>query len=357
MAQPLRLVRIEMMKRLLGLSLLLLFLSSLPARAQDPDINRLLRKLPPPEKLVQRKLAPSLAANDPAARDPMVQELDQAMRAGRKDRGLALARKISARYPKSVFGHFVHGVAALTNQQYGESAAAFRRSAEIAPSFGQAQVGLGVAEAARQRYGPALTALKKATAIDPKSAPSWIIQSEVYERMGRKQESLRAARRGTELAPNAGVAWAQLARAESAAGHRSEALIAAGKAMRLSPTSQVANLTAPAGSLNVARPTEGVRILQRASSLQPDNSLIKKQLQSFLALEAQTKRSVSALRRQTAAHPQSAATWQQLGVAYEKLEQHKEARAAFATARLLQNGDANPKSNSPRGRSAKPARP
>ncbi|MGI9173523.1 MAG: hypothetical protein ACR2F0_09470 [Chthoniobacterales bacterium] len=345
------------MKRLSGLPLLLLFLSSLSTRAQDPDIDRLLRKLPPPEKLVQRRLAPSLAENDPAARDPMVQELDQAMRAGRKDRGLALARKISARYPKSVFGHFVHGVAALTNQQYGESAAAFRRSAEIAPSFGQAQIGLGVAEAARQHYGPALTALKKATAIDPKSAPSWIIQSEVYERMGRKQESLRAARQGTALAPTAGVAWAQLARAESALGHRSEALSAAGKAMRFSPTSQVAAMTAPAGSLSMARPTEGVRILRRATKLQPNNSLIKKQLQAFLFFEAQAKRTLRELRRQTAARPKSAAAWQQLGVAYEKLEQHKEARAAFATARRLQNGAAAQKSNSPRGRPANSTRP
>ena len=306
----------------------------LRAQAQDPDIDRLLKKLPPPEKLAQARSAPGMPSNDPAFKDPIAQELDKAMRAGQAARGLELARNLSVRYPKSVFAHFLRGACALAGRQFGEASRAFRQTIEMEPRFTQGYVALAVAEGGQGRWEAALSQLKKAAQLQPQAADIWILESACLERMGRKEESVRAARRGTELAPKAAAAWAQLARVESALGHRAEALLAVGKAVRLSPNATMVSPTR-VNALNLNRPVEAVRILRRATQLEPKNSLLQKQLRDFEQLVAQTNQSLVRLRQNTEAHPQSGAAWQQLGLAYQKLERHREAADAFEKAARL----------------------
>ncbi len=55
--------------------------SSMRLDAQDdPSIDRLLSKLPPPEKLVKRPVERALDASDPAMRDPLVKSIAGALR-------------------------------------------------------------------------------------------------------------------------------------------------------------------------------------------------------------------------------------------------------------------------------------
>ena len=323
---------------------------SFSVRAQDPDIDRLLRRLPPPEKVVTQ-VASGRQKADPAAQDPVAQQLVKKLAAGKAGEGLNAARKLAKQYPLSPVVNFLHGTSALARNQSSEAVDAFRKSVSLAPQWADAHFGLGVAEGQRGRFAAALPPLQKATQLAPAQAPAFLFLSACLERLGRKQESANAARRATQLAPNVAGTWAQLARAESALGHRAESLLAAGKAFRLAPTGATVVLTTGVGALDVNRPVEGIRILERAVKLEPKNSLLQKQLKWFRSLAAQTNQTVARLQAKTASNPNSGPTWFELGLAYKKLERHREATEAFGKARRLM-----PASGAPRTAVANPAK-
>ena len=302
--------------------------------AQDPDINRLLRKLPPPEKVVTQ-VAPTKQQADPAAQDPLGQKLIKKLTAGKMADGLNDARKLAARYPASPVAHFLHGVAALARSQNGEAVAALRKSAAAAPQWADPHFALGLAEGQQGRFAAALPHLQKAAQLAPTQAPAFVYLSACLERLDRKQESLKAARRATQLAPQVAATWAQLARAEARLGHRAEALLAVGKAVRLAPKMGTVAMTANVDGLDLNRPLAAIRILQKAIALDPKNSLLKRQLRDFQALAAETQQTLPRLQKAAAKNPASAPAWLQLGLAYQKLERQREANDAFAKAKRL----------------------
>jgi hypothetical protein len=65
------------------------FIAAMAAKvtAQDPSIDRLLSKLPPPEKLTKSPLERALQQPDPALKDPIARQVVQAA-AGRNFRRL-----------------------------------------------------------------------------------------------------------------------------------------------------------------------------------------------------------------------------------------------------------------------------
>jgi hypothetical protein len=75
-----------------------IFVSGL-ARAQDPSIDRLLSKLPPPEKLAKPPVQQVLQLNDPAAKDPAIKQILQAEQTRNFPQALNLSRKLTDRYP------------------------------------------------------------------------------------------------------------------------------------------------------------------------------------------------------------------------------------------------------------------
>jgi len=68
--------------------------------APDSEIDRLLKKLPPPEKLVKRN-EHVVHVTDPAMRDPLVKQIDAASNAKQPKRALELSRQLAARYPQA----------------------------------------------------------------------------------------------------------------------------------------------------------------------------------------------------------------------------------------------------------------
>ena len=76
--------------------------------ATDAEIDRLLKKLPPPEKLVKPN-EHVVRANDPALRDPLVKQIDAADKAKQSKRALELARQLAARYPSSAAANYYAG--------------------------------------------------------------------------------------------------------------------------------------------------------------------------------------------------------------------------------------------------------
>jgi superkiller protein 3 len=297
-----------------------------PALARDPDIDRLLKKLPPPEKLVKTELAPGIHRNDPILQDPLGLEMNSALAKRDARRALGLARRLSARHPQSPLGHFLRGSVALEVLQFREAASAFREAMSLEPRFAQAHLGLGVAEMAQSRFAAALPHLQRATQLEPRSLTGWLVQSVCCLQLGRKQESVLAARRATSLAPRSVIAWRQLASAAKAAGDGAEASMATDKANRISPYLDP----------RIPPPAEALPAARRAAQLRPNDPGVQFQLGSTLLHLGRAQEARVVLRKTVTLNPKHPGGWRELGVACRKLKLHSEADAAFAQAdRLL----------------------
>jgi predicted Zn-dependent protease len=192
-------------------------------RAQDESLDQLLKKLPPPEKLVKPR---ALAPQDPALQDPLVPQILAEIRAKHLPRALDLSRQLSTRNPKSIGALCLHGELALALRQLREAAIVFHRAIALEPKVSAPYFGLGTINAAEGHFSVALSNFQKVTALEPKSPIGWIMSGGCAERLGRKEEAAKYARRATEVSPAFVLGWLQLARAEKALGVENAALAA-----------------------------------------------------------------------------------------------------------------------------------
>lgn len=196
------------------------------ASAQDPSIDRLLRKLPPPEKLVRV---------DPALNDPLTQQIANAAKAQNFGLALDLARKLARRYPKSAGAQAFHGMLAVQLHRGDEAANAFRKALAIQPNIAFAHFGLGAVEFIGGRFAAAMPHFRRSVQLEPKAVFNWIFLSACAQNLGRKQEAVDYAKRATAMSPALPAAWIQLAQAEAALGHQREAKAAIKRAQQMSP--------------------------------------------------------------------------------------------------------------------------
>lgn len=197
--------------------------------AEEPSIDRLLRKLPPPEKLAK----PAIQRGDPILNDPLAKDAATAFQKRSFSRALSSSRKFARKYPRNAVAQGFHGVIALTLRQFNEASLAFRSAIALQPNFAFGYFGLGAAEAEQGRFASALQNFRTLTRLEPKAEIGWVAASGCAERLGRRQESLDYAKRATALAPGSIAAWLQLARAEKALGHLANAQRAAARAQQL----------------------------------------------------------------------------------------------------------------------------
>jgi len=196
--------------------------------AEDPSIERLLQKLPPPEKIVRSGMQA-----DPASADPMAKEMFAAAKARKMERALILSRRLVQRYPKSTGASFVHGLFALSQQRFTEAEAAYRSAIANQPKLAIAYVGLGASEAGQHHYAEALSTFQKVTRMEPRAEVGWVAASGCAGKLGRRQESVAYAKSATEIAPNSFIAWSQLATAQRAVGDNRAAAKAQTRANQL----------------------------------------------------------------------------------------------------------------------------
>jgi tetratricopeptide (TPR) repeat protein len=182
------------------------------ASAADPSIDRLLNKLPPPEKFV-----------DPAQNDPLAKQMLAALKAKNLGTALDASRRLANKYPKSLGAQVIHGLIALGVRQFTEASAAYRKALAIRPGFPAAYLGIALAEASQSHFRVALSNFQQITRIAPKADIGWIGSSACAEKLGMRQESLNYARRATALAPSSPGAWYQLAREEGLFGDKQAA--------------------------------------------------------------------------------------------------------------------------------------
>jgi tetratricopeptide (TPR) repeat protein len=190
--------------------------------AHDPSIDRLLNKLPAPEKFI-----------DPAINDPLAKQMVAAAKAQNFGTALDASRKLAARYPKSLGAQMVHGMLAMALRRFPEASAAYHKVLSIRPDFAAAYIGLGVADFSQQQFRAALSDFQQVTRLAPKADIGWTGSSACAERLGRKQESLEYARRATVIAPSSAAAWYQLAREEGLFGNKQTAASALARANKL----------------------------------------------------------------------------------------------------------------------------
>jgi tetratricopeptide (TPR) repeat protein len=190
--------------------------------AQDASIDKLLNKLPPPEKLV-----------DPALNDPLAKQITAATKAHNFGTALDLSKSLSERYPKSLGAYMVHGMLAMSLRRFPEASAAYHKALSIRPDFPGAYLGLGVMEVSQGHFGVALSHFQRITRLVPKAEVGWIGSSACAEKLGRRRESLEYAKQAAAVAPSSAVAWFQLAREESISGNNQAAANALTRANQL----------------------------------------------------------------------------------------------------------------------------
>lgn len=205
-------------------------LAATVASAADPSIDRLLNKLPAPEKFV-----------DPAQNDPLAKQMLAALKAKNFGTALEASRRLANKYPKSLGAQTIHGLIALAMRQFAEASAAYRRALGVRSSFFPAYLGIGLAEASQSHYRVALSNFQQLTRLAPKADIGWIGSSACAEKLGMRQESLNYARRATALAPSSPGAWYQLAREEGLFGDKQAAAKALAHANQLQGKTRTTN--------------------------------------------------------------------------------------------------------------------
>jgi tetratricopeptide (TPR) repeat protein len=193
------------------------------AVAEDASIDRLLNKLPPPEKLIKPSVQKALEQPDAALKDSLVTEIVRAAMTRNFSQVLNLSRKLTERYPRSAGALCLRGVISYDLRQYGEASASFRTAAEIQPAFAFAHFGMAAVQVVQGHYASAIPHLQRVTELEPKAAVVYYYLSDCMLRAARKQESADYARKAAALPPADVDMWVQLAKAEKALGH-SEAI-------------------------------------------------------------------------------------------------------------------------------------
>src|ERR1043166_9664508 len=109
------------MKSSLGFlgSVFILSTALFSARGAEASIDSLLKKLPPPEKLVKAHVEQALA--DPALKDPLARNAVSAADSGNYSKALGLARQLTQKDPNSAFAHILLGALAMEAKQYSEA--------------------------------------------------------------------------------------------------------------------------------------------------------------------------------------------------------------------------------------------
>src|SRR5947209_4387494 len=117
--------------------------------AQDPSIDKLLSKLPPPEKLAKPPVQRAMEQPDPAFKDPTGRQIFQAIVTHNFPQALNLSRKLTERYPRSAASQCLRGALALDFRQFGEASSCFWAATHIQPKFALAHYGLPYVEEAQ----------------------------------------------------------------------------------------------------------------------------------------------------------------------------------------------------------------
>ena len=135
MPRFLRLRAVKSAARLLQICSTLVFFLRASLGAEDASIDRLLSKLPPPEKLIKPSVQKALQHPDPAFKDPLVAQMAAVIKTRNFSQVLNLSRKLAEKYPRSAGAQCLRGAIAYDLRQFAEASVAFRAATAVEPKF------------------------------------------------------------------------------------------------------------------------------------------------------------------------------------------------------------------------------
>jgi tetratricopeptide (TPR) repeat protein len=304
-------------------------------KAQEPSIDRLLKKLPPPEKLVKPQVEKQLQKPDPAENDPLAKQVVIAAYGNQPAKALALSRQLANKDPGSLFANVLHGLAAFDAQQWPEASHAFRSAIAVRTDIGVLHLALGASEMVQGHFAAAVPSLRKSGELDSSQAAGWLLASECEARLNHWQESVSLAKRGTAAEPSWVFTWIQLARAQQGAGSPHETLNAMVRAAEISPDNAEIQALVGFGYINLNRLPEAIPHLERAARFAPKDYLVQSQLGFCLQATGQIDEGIKRLRKGASLNSNYGPVWEHLGLAYQKQGHHDDAIKSFEKAAQL----------------------
>ena len=304
------------------------------SNAQEPSIDRLLRKLPQPEKLVGPNMK-ALPPGDPAANDPLGQRAIMHANRGEYRSATECCRQLEAKYPKSFGTYCVHGLAAWAGLNYRDAAAAFSKAVAINPNTAFGHYGLALVESSQGHYAAALTHLQQLARLDPNAAIIYFYMSETAWMAGRPKESYEYAQKTASLAPSEWVAWAEVARGASSLGDKAGTVKAMSRAAEVAPDNPLVVGLLGISYMNASQFAQALPTLQRAQRLDLKQFAVESEIGHCLVNLGQVDAGIDHIRKGTRKESEYAPGWHYLGLAYQKQGLHQDAAKSFERATRL----------------------
>ncbi|HEV3409507.1 MAG TPA: tetratricopeptide repeat protein, partial [Chthoniobacterales bacterium] len=308
----------------------------LPVQAQDPDIDRLIKKLPPPEKLVKPRAKAAIEEQgDRIAKDPLFRDLSRALSAGKAAQALGIIQELEKKFPSNPAPPFLYGAFAWRLERYALAAPAFARAAALAPTFTEAHFGAGFCYMLTGQHKSALPHLREMTRQWPNYSLSWLLLSACTEYTGRMVESADHARRAAQLDPSSPAAWMQMARVERALRRPASAIAALTRAAQLLPNDGTIQSIVGFTYINFNRISDATPHLERAARALPNDYLVRSQLGFCYYAAGRMPQAVTELRKGASLNQQYGPVWLHLGSTYLRMGRYQEAADALEKARRL----------------------
>lgn len=186
--------------------------------------------------------------------------------------------------------HFNDGMAHVRGGDFDSAAKAFRRAIQADPGHTFAHNNLGMALAALGHHEEATTAFRRAIETDPNYAQAHFNLGASLQLLGMRDEAFACFARTVEIDPGHEEGYYYLGLEHQAAGRLNEALACYLKASDLSPN-EADIYTALANVLvRLKLPDAAAQALERALSLNPDDSVSRAHLMHWLARDCDWER-------------------------------------------------------------------
>src|SRR6188472_2318450 len=101
------------------------------APAKDATVDELLKKLPPPEKLVKDPVQRAARQEDPALKDRLGGEVIAAIESGNESGAINLGHKLIERYPQSAASHCLYGAVLMVCRKFPGAEAEFQQAVKL----------------------------------------------------------------------------------------------------------------------------------------------------------------------------------------------------------------------------------
>jgi tetratricopeptide (TPR) repeat protein len=302
----LRAVKLAIRLMACGISLLLL---GACLAADDASVDRLLKKLPRPEKLVKQSASQTSQAADPALKDPLLTYAITAAMMRNFSQARFYSRRLSERYPHSAVAAILWGNCAYHARYYAEAAGAIRKALALAPHDAYTWMDLAIIENAMGHVAAALNAMVKAAQLSPNDGDLAAVLGFSYINLNRVPQAIPPLQRAAKLLPRDYLVQSQLGYC-------------------LLVTNQT----------NMA-----IGYLQKGATLNSRYGPVWEHLGVAYKKQGRSRDAVSALENATRLLPSSSLAWRHLAEAYQATGRGAEAQRAAARAQQL--GSAAPKAN------------